>query len=374
MEIALAPEILTYSGGLGMLAGDAVRSAADLDISLVAVTLVSRAGYFHQTIDSEGEQHELPDAWDPAVHAVRLNARACVEIEERTVWLSAWLYVVECAPGTRVPAILLDTDLPENAPEDRQLTHTLYGGDTDYRLKQELILGVGGVRMLGTLGLRIRHYHMHEGHSALLILELLRRFVSQLFRACGHKRRTRRHLDRATIRGLYDRHVPRWRHEPEILIRVERCLTDESVWNAHQQAKLTLLTEISNLSVNLDPARPIISFARRMTTYKWPDFLFADLERLSEWANELPFQLVLAGKANPRDAPGKELIRLIHSHLRALAPKVISAFVPNYDTRIAKLLVEGSDVWLNTPQPPHDASLRCRRISALTVAIGPIAA
>jgi len=175
MEIGLASEIPTYSGGLGMLAGDAVRSAADLDIPLVAVTLVSRAGYFRQAVSEDGEQQESPDIWDPATRAVPLKARTCVDIEGRTVWLTGWLYVAECVRGTHVPVILIDTDLPENTPEDRQLTHYLYGGDNKYRLKQELLLGVGGVRLLGTLGLRIRHHHMNEGHAALLTLELLRR-------------------------------------------------------------------------------------------------------------------------------------------------------------------------------------------------------
>lgn len=448
MEIALTPEIPTYSGGLGMLAGDAVRSAADLDIPLVAVTLVSRAGYFRQSLSAAGEQHESPDAWDPLTNAAPLKVRACVQIEERTVWLSAWLYVVECITGTRVPVILLDTDLPENAPDDRKLTHSLYGGDNVYRLKQELILGVGGVRLLATLGLRIRHYHMNEGHSALLTLELLRRtalperdvhggesvydiprvremctFTTHTPVEAGHDRfdyglvqqvvgflidevilrelggqdqlnltrlalnmsqyvngvaeshaETSRHLFpsypvHAITNGvhaatwtarpfadLYDRHVPRWRHEPEMLIRAECCLTDEDVWNAHQQTKSELIAEIAKLGVRLDPSRPIISFARRMTTYKRPDLLFADLEHLRALSRQQPFQLVLAGKAHPHDGPGKALIRSVHEHLRALAPDVLSVYVPNYDMRIAKLLVAGADVWLNTPQPPLEAS------------------
>ncbi len=448
MEIALAPEIPTYSGGLGMLAGDAVRSAADLDIPFVAVTLVSRAGYFRQSFSASGEQQEAPDFWDPRAKAAPLNTRTCVEIEDRTVWLGAWLYVMECPAGSRVPVILLDTDLPENAAQDRELTHFLYGGDTAYRLKQELILGVGGVRLLATLGLRIRRYHMNEGHSALLSLELLRRtalsvrdvrggesaydiprvremctFTTHTPVEAGHDRfdydlvqrvvgflvdqgllrslggqdqldltrlalnmsqyvngvaeshaATSRRLfptypvhaitngvhaatwTAAPLAHLYDQHVPRWRHEPEMLIRTECCLTDDAVWGAHLQAKLELLAEMAKLGVNFDPARPIISFARRMTAYKRPDLLFADLERLRALSRRWPFQLILAGKAHPQDGPGKELIRSLHAHLRALAPEVLSVFVPNYDMRIAKLLVAGSDVWLNTPQPPMEAS------------------
>ncbi len=175
MEIALEPDIPTYSGGLGGLAGDTVRSAADLGIPLVAVTLVSRAGYFRQSLTPAGEQRESPEIWDPATRAMALDARVGVPIEGRTVWLTGWLFVQECPRGVRVPVILLDTDVAENAPEDRELTHYLYGGDSRYRLKQELLLGMGGIRLLGAIGFRLWHCHMNEGHSAFLTIELLRR-------------------------------------------------------------------------------------------------------------------------------------------------------------------------------------------------------
>ena len=120
--------------------------------------------------------------------------------------------------------------------------------------------------------------------------------------------------------ALYDRHMPRWRHEPETLMRADCCLADEAVWNAHREAKSALIAEIARLGVRFDPERPILCFARRMTAYKRPDLLFTDLERLRALARRRPFQLVVAGKAHPRDAPGKELIRSVHAHLRALAP------------------------------------------------------
>ncbi len=175
MEIALRNEIPTYSGGLGVLAGDSVRSAADLELPMVAVSLVSRAGYFHQEIDAQGRQIEHPDTWEPSRWATPLSAKIAVSIEGREVWICGWLYILIGHMNGRVPVILLDTDLDENRSEDRKITHYLYGGDITYRLCQEIVLGMGGVRMLHALGFNIRQYHMNEGHSALLTLELLRR-------------------------------------------------------------------------------------------------------------------------------------------------------------------------------------------------------
>lgn len=177
MEIALANEIPTYSGGLGVLAGDTMRSAADLTLPMVAVSLVSRAGYFKQEIDSDGRQLEHPDPWDPAEFASPLNAKVAVTIGGRLVWVGGWLYELKGHMSGRQPVILLDTDLGENHEEDRQITHYLYGGDAEYRLKQEAVLGIGGMLMLQALGFTVRQYHMNEGHSALLALELLRRYA-----------------------------------------------------------------------------------------------------------------------------------------------------------------------------------------------------
>jgi len=177
MEIALDNDIPTYSGGLGVLAGDTMRSATDLGLPLVAVSLVSRSGYFKQEIDTNGYQLEHLDTWNPAAYATQLNAKIAVTIEGRTVWVSGWLYELTGHPSGRQPVILLDTDLDENNDEDRHITHYLYGGDTSYRLKQEAVLGIGGVLMLQALGFTIRQYHMNEGHSALLAVELLRRYA-----------------------------------------------------------------------------------------------------------------------------------------------------------------------------------------------------
>lgn len=177
MEIALRSEIPTYAGGLGVLAGDTLRSAADLSLPLVAVTLVSRAGYFRQRLDPDGRQIEQPADWEPSRWAHALDAKVAVRIEDRPVWIGCWLYTVQSHMEGRAPVILLDTDLPENAPQDRNITHYLYGGDETYRLKQEMVLGMGGVRILHALGFDISAYHMNEGHSALLGIELLRRYA-----------------------------------------------------------------------------------------------------------------------------------------------------------------------------------------------------
>ena len=447
MEIALASEIPTYAGGLGVLAGDTMRTAADLSLPLVGVSLVSRAGYFVQEIDAHGRQVERSAEWQPDRWAKTLGAKVAIDLEGRPVWIRAWLYVVEGHMGGRVPVILLDTELDENRPEDRVITHHLYGGDEAYRLKQEAVLGIGGVRMLHALGFHIRQYHLNEGHSALLGLELLRwsersppaapagsrydvaavrercNFTTHTPVEAGHDRfpyelvrRTlgelvevetlrrlagddalnmtrlalnlseyvngvaKRHAEvsaklfpgyrvHAVTNGvhpftwtfpsfvaLYDRYLPRWCHEPELLVGVD-AIPDEEIWRAHAEAKRALLERARAATGRaLDPELPTLGFARRMTAYKRPDLLFSDLGRLRAIARAQPFQVVIAGKAHPRDEPGKRLIEALHHAARELADAVPVVFLPNYDMALARLLVAGADVWLNTPLPPLEAS------------------
>ncbi len=180
MEIGLRSDMPTYSGGLGVLAGDTIKSASDLKLPMVAVTNITRKGYFKQELDIYGRQTELPDELNPHLFMVPLKERVTVFIEEREVQIGAWLYIVKSATGGRVPIIFLDTDFPENAPQDREITNHLYGGDITYRLKQEIILGIGGVRMLDELGFEIKKFHMNEGHSSLLTLELLKRYKKDI--------------------------------------------------------------------------------------------------------------------------------------------------------------------------------------------------
>jgi starch phosphorylase len=173
MEIAINPGMPTYSGGLGVLAGDTLRSAADLGVPLVAFSLLHRKGYFRQHLDPAGNQSEEVQAWNPADYCTEEAARVTVSIEDRTVTVRAWRYDLEGRSGHIVPIYLLDTDLDGNSGWDRGLTDHLYGGDTNYRLQQEIVLGMGGVRMANALGMRVNVYHMNEGHAALLTLALL---------------------------------------------------------------------------------------------------------------------------------------------------------------------------------------------------------
>jgi glycogen phosphorylase len=448
MEIALRPEIPTYSGGLGVLAGDTLRSAADLALPLVAVTLVSRAGYFRQTIDANGAQVEQPDPWDPAQHATRLRAGIAVPIDGHDVWIGAWLFIVSGRTSAREPVILLDTDLALNRPEDRLLTHYLYGGDQAYRLKQEIILGLGGARMLQALGFNIRKYHMNEGHSALLALELMQRYayseedlrpgdaaydVPRVRSMCVFTTHTpvsagqdqfpydlvtrmlgdyvdlpslkalggndvlnmtrlalnlseyvngvaERHAETsrrlfpgrlvhaitngvhpttwtgASFAALYDHYVPGWQHESQLLMRADR-IPDNAIWQAHTSQKQVLIDRVKiETQVQLDPSLPIIGFARRMTEYKRPDLLFTDLDRLRAIARKIPFQLVLAGKAHPRDTEGKRLIERLRGFMRELKDDIRIAYLPNYNIDSALAMVSGADLWLNTPLRPLEAS------------------
>ncbi len=180
MEIGLRDEIPTFSGGLGILAGDTVKSATDLNLPFVPITLMSKKGYFVQEIDSKGHQTEKPAIWDPAELMKLAPEKVTVTIEGRTVHIQAWIYFVESPREASVPVIYLDVDLPENSDEDRVLTDHLYGGDNEYRIKQEMILGIGGVRMLRALGFQVKKYHMNEGHAAFLTLELLHEFKKDI--------------------------------------------------------------------------------------------------------------------------------------------------------------------------------------------------
>lgn len=447
MEIALHNEIPTYSGGLGVLAGDTMRSAADLDLPMLGVTLVSREGYFQQGV-VDGRQTEQPQPWNPEQWCQRLPARVAVAIGSRDVWVGAWLYKVEGHRGGAVPVVLLDTDLADNAPEDRAITARLYGGDQAYRIKQEIVLGIGGVRMLAALGLAVRKYHLNEGHAAFLTLELLRRHAhtareagtagphldaAAVRRRCvftthtpveaGHDQFpypmaepllqdfadgaslralagadrlnmtrlalnlsehvngvAKRHAEvsrrmfpgyevRAITNGihpwtwasdsfrrLYDARLPRWCHEPELLARADG-LADEDIRAAHAEARAALSAEIARVGgAAPDPGLPWLGFARRMTQYKRPDLLFSDIERLRAIAARHPFQIVLAGKAHPRDETGKRMIERLHRLAEQLRGSVPVVFLPGYDMRLARLLVAGVDVWLNTPQRPLEAS------------------
>lgn len=175
MEIALENDIPSFSGGLGVLAGDTLRSAADLGIPMVGVTLLHQYGYFHQELDTEGNQIATEVKWHPEVKLTQLPNYIELKIENRRVTVRVWEYDIVGKFGYVVPVYFLDVNVPENLEQDRELNKHLYGGDQYTRLCQEIILGIGGVRMLRDLGYRdISEYHLNEGHASLLALELTR--------------------------------------------------------------------------------------------------------------------------------------------------------------------------------------------------------
>ena len=205
MEIALHPAMPTYSGGLGMLAGDMIRAAADRELPMVAVTLLHRKGYFYQTLDGSGWQTEDSVEWIVGDFLRELPHRAAVTLEGCTIQLRAWQYDVRGATGVIVPVYLLDTDLPKVSDWHRTLTHWLYGGDAYYRLCQEVVLGMGGVNMLRALGHHgLQQFHMNEGHASLLPLALL---DEQAVRA-GHSSFTRENLEAVRRQCVFTTHTP----------------------------------------------------------------------------------------------------------------------------------------------------------------------
>jgi starch phosphorylase len=177
MELAVDPRVPSYSGGLGVLAGDVIRSFADLMIPAVGITLMCNKGYFFQELDPQGNQIEVPVEWRPQDFMQRMEPKIKVPLGRREISVQSWRYDVNGRSGFTVPVFFLDTDLPENDEESRAISFQLYGRDQRYRLMQEIILGIGGVRVLDSLGYtNIDVYHMNEGHTALLTIELLKKY------------------------------------------------------------------------------------------------------------------------------------------------------------------------------------------------------
>jgi starch phosphorylase len=205
MEIALENAMPSYSGGLGVLAGDTIRAAADVRLPMVAVSLLHRKGYFRQRLTEEGTQVEEPVEWEVEKFLQEEAPRVTVSLENRRVELRAWLYAVKGVRGYEVPVYFLDADLPNNEPRDRELTGSLYGGDPYYRLSQEVLLGVGGVRMLRALGhTELMRYHMNEGHAALLTIELLKEEAERAGRTSIRKE----DIDRVRSKCVFTTHTP----------------------------------------------------------------------------------------------------------------------------------------------------------------------
>lgn len=205
MEIALEDEIPTYSGGLGVLAGDTIRSNADLGIPMVGVTLLYREGYFEQELDEEGAQRASPERWEVSDHLRSLNPHVRLMIGGEEVTVRAWQYTVEGVEGHTIPIYFLDTDLETNSDWHRSLTTRLYGGDRRYRMAQEMVLGIGGVRMLSALGhSEIERYHMNEGHASFLTLELLNRSATKR----GRTHVTQEDIEQVREQCIFTTHTP----------------------------------------------------------------------------------------------------------------------------------------------------------------------
>jgi len=497
MEFGLHESVPVYSGGLGVLAGDHLKSASDLGLPLVGVGIAFSQGYFRQSLDHEGWQTERypPNDWhDLPVSAVSDAAgkRVAVEVtlpvltgpdqgKTRSVALEAWRVDVG-----RVPLYLLDANIPQNAPEDRALTNTLYGGDKNHRIRQEILLGIGGVRLLAAIGHTPTICHMNEGHSAFLALERVRQMmrehgvpfvvaaeassagnvftthtpvpagndgfsadlIAPYLRVLGeglgltadevlrlgkvdpsesggefsmpvlairladryngvsvlHGREARAmwrvlwpdvaehevpigsitngvHLGTwvgRDLTALYDRVFgAEWVErgdDPSLWARIAD-VPDAEIWRLRQEARARLVRELpervralterkglvfdpGKVAGPLDPQALTIGFARRFATYKRGTLLLRDAERLRRILarEDRPVQLVFAGKAHPQDWGGKELIRDIvrASRLDAFRGRIV--FIEDYDMSVARALVTGVDVWLNTPRRPLEAS------------------
>jgi glycogen phosphorylase len=436
MEFGLHERLPIYSGGLGVLAGDHLKAAAELGVPLVGVGLLYRGGYFRQGVDAAGRQTEDYQPVDPeAVGVVREPVSVSVDLAGETIEAAVWSKEV----GS-VTLYLLEVDL---------LTDSLYGGDRDHRIRQELLLGVGGVRALAALGIEPTVFHLNEGHSAFLQIERVRALVEQGVETADALERVRASsvftthtpvpagnevfdeelvsqyagpmaadagLDRAALldlgrfgdkpgfgltplalrlsayaNGVSELHgsvaremwKPLWPGratpighvtngvhlgtwlDPSLteLLRAAgvnpeappgeanwdaaRDVDSDALWQVHSAAKARLAER-----AGIDRDVLTIGFARRFATYKRAGLLFSELERLLA----LPVQVVVAGKAHPADDPGKDVMQSIVELARdpRLTGRVV--FLENYDIGLARTLVRGCDVWLNTPTRPLEAS------------------
>jgi starch phosphorylase len=436
MEIGINTDMPTYSGGLGVLAGDVIRSSADLRIPLVAVTLISKKGYLKQKITPDGWQIEYPEEWDPSKFMKLLPETVTLKIDGRDVRIGVWVYEQESLTGGTIPVLFLTTDVEGNTQEDREITDFLYGGDEKYRLKQEIVLGIGGLRILDALKINVKKYHMNEGHSSLLTLELLKNnnlnadkvknlcvftthtpvasafdkfsydmisevleteVPQEILKEYGgsdrlnmtllalnlskytngvteaHMEYSRKlfpgyHIQEITngvhsytwtcpcFRGLFDKYIPRWANEPELLVRAD-TIPDEELWEAHMKAKQGLLDFVYEKTANqMDINTLTIAFARRATEYKRAAMIFSDLDKLREIQKQERIQLIFAGKAHPQDEMGKRLIKDIYDCMAQLKNEIDIVYLENYTMEMAGKLASGADIWLNTPLPPFEAS------------------
>ncbi len=432
-EIGFSSHVPTYSGGLGVLAGDHLKSAADEGLPLMGVTLLYRQGYFRQHIDRDGWQTESYPSFQPVPLLEPLEGRVEISLYGRSVQIGIWRTHVVGLKGHKVPILFLDTDLEENAPEDRGVTSRLYGGDLELRLMQEAVLGFGGMKAVGRIYPEVRQVHLNEGHTAFAPLE---RFMGgvpldEIKRTChftthtpvpaghdvfpydmahralgdqlpgnirelagedalsmsvlaltlcgsangvsklhgevsremfpsyeiGHVTNGVHHNTWVSrpIAELYDRELPGWRAEPEVLKSATE-LRDAALVDAHSRAKHELMLYANDMT-NLGFSEKVltIGFARRAAAYKRATLLFRDPERLARICGG-KVQFLFAGKAHPRDEAGHRIIQAVIQAGLSLGARVRIGFLINYTMWTGGLLTSGVDVWLNNPLRPHEAS------------------
>src|SRR3954471_8217389 len=349
MEICLEQGIPTYSGGLGILSGDTLRSAADLGAPVVGITLLHRQGYFEQHIDAEGNQTEAHVRWSPEKKLEPVDARASVLIEGRHVQVRAWRYTIRGVSGREVPVYLLDTQLPENGDYDRTLTDRLYGGDGRYRLCQEVVLGMGGAALLRQLGLNgAIHYHLNEGHSALLTLCLLQ---WQLESRSGF-RAEEDDLEQVRKRVVFTTHTPVPAGHDKFPLALVKSVLGDAPYGLLQAAELLdehelnmthLVLRLSRfvngvamkhreVSQGMFPTFPIDSITNGVHAATWTSPSFAKLfdKRIPEWRSDnlylryavgIPLQEIRAAHAEAK----KDMIAAIAERSGVtLDPKVFT--------------------------------------------------
>ncbi|MFO7794306.1 MAG: alpha-glucan family phosphorylase [Candidatus Nanohaloarchaea archaeon] len=417
MEIGVKPEIKTYSGGLGILAGDTLKSAADLGEDFTAVTLLYRDGYFSQRFE-DGYQKEENDNWNYSELLEDTGESITIEIFEEEVEAKIWKHTIESK--SNVDIYFLDTGLEKNSEEAKNLTSQLYGGDDRTRLGQEVLLGIGGVKALNQLEINPEFYHMNEGHSALSTLEADGEFIFTTHTpvAAGHDKFDRGLVDevlgnRASdldiedelnmteqalkhasysnavskkheevteqmfpnyefgsvtngvhseswtseeFQDLFDNYVDGWRDESARLGQALK-IPDSEIWDAKIKSKKELQRLVKEKNGGeIDLGSLTIGFARRMTGYKRPTLIFKDLESLDKLGEKYGgLQLVFGGKAHPADTQGKELIQKIIKYGDML-DHVDVYFVEDYSIEDSLTMIAGSDVWLNTPHRGQEAS------------------
>ena len=419
MEVGISPEIKTYSGGLGVLAGDTLKSAADHGMGFTAVTMLYRKGYFRQVIE-DGRQIEQPQDWNFEEIMQDTGVRTQVNLRGRDVDIKVWKYRIEGEKGF-VDVFFLDTGLEENHPEDQALTDRLYMGGQEKRLCQEAVLGIGGTRALEEMGVQTDYFHMNEGHSALLTTEAdgEKVFTTHTPVPAGHDTFRRelvekilpdhtlemldfgeelnmtrlalqnsgyangvsdRHaevsrkmfpsheIDAVTngvhsetwtagpFKQIFDSEIPRWKLDPARLTQAAG-VKDSRLWEAKQECKKQLSQLIQEKTgKNLDLEKFTVGFARRSTAYKRPALIFRDIQNLEELAKDHGgLQLVFSCKAHPEDGGGKELIEQILKY-REMLENVDLYFLQDYSMDDALKMVSGVDLWLNNPRRGQEAS------------------